>query len=258
MIEIKNLTKTFKGKKVLNNINLTIEKGKVTVIIGGSGQGKSVILKHIIGLMKPDSGEVLIDGVDITKLDDKELNEVRKKFGFVFQFAALFDSMTVGENVGFGLFENTKMKLQDINKIVRERLLDVGLKDVEDKMPSELSGGMKRRVGLARALAIDPEIIIYDEPVTGLDPILSDAINHLIKGTQERLGITSIVVSHDIPGLYKIAHKVALLYNGDIKFYGTTEELKKTDNPYVIQFLSGSVEGPIKVISILEFGIYIC
>ncbi|OGL39539.1 MAG: ABC transporter ATP-binding protein [Candidatus Schekmanbacteria bacterium RIFCSPHIGHO2_02_FULL_38_11] len=248
MIEIKNLTKTFKGKKVLNNINLTIEKGKVTVIIGGSGQGKSVILKHIIGLMKPDSGEVLIDGVDITKLDDKELNEVRKKFGFVFQFAALFDSMTVGENVGFGLFENTKMKLQDINKIVRERLLDVGLKDVEDKMPSELSGGMKRRVGLARALAIDPEIIIYDEPVTGLDPILSDAINHLIKGTQERLGITSIVVSHDIPGLYKIAHKVALLYNGDIKFYGTTEELKKTDNPYVIQFLSGSAEGPIKII----------
>ena len=248
MIEIKNLTKTFKGKKVLNNINLTIEKGKVTVIIGGSGQGKSVILKHIIGLMKPDSGEILIDGVDITKLDDKELNEVRKKFGFVFQFAALFDSMTVGENVGFGLFENTKMKLQDINKIVRERLLDVGLKDVEDKMPSELSGGMKRRVGLARALAIDPEIIIYDEPVTGLDPILSDAINHLIKGTQERLGITSIVVSHDIPGLYKIAHKVALLYNGDIKFYGTTEELKKTDNPYVIQFLSGSAEGPIKII----------
>jgi len=248
MIEIKNLTKSFKGKKVLNNINLTIEKGKVTVIIGGSGQGKSVILKHIIGLMKPDSGEILIDGVDITKLDDKELNEVRKKFGFVFQFAALFDSMTVGENVGFGLFENTKMKLQDINKIVRERLLDVGLKDVEDKMPSELSGGMKRRVGLARALAIDPEIIIYDEPVTGLDPILSDAINHLIKGTQERLGITSIVVSHDIPGLYKIAHKVALLYNGDIKFYGTTEELKKTDNPYVIQFLSGSAEGPIKII----------
>jgi len=248
MIEIKNLTKTFKGKKVLNNINLTIEKGKVTVIIGGSGQGKSVILKHIIGLMKPDSGEVLIDGVDITKLDDKELNEVRKKFGFVFQFAALFDSMTVGENVGFGLFENTKMKLQDINKIVRERLLDVGLKDVEDKMPSELSGGMKRRVGLARALAIDPEIIIYDEPVTGLDPILSDAINHLIKGTQERLGITSIVVSHDIPGLYKIAHKVALLYNGDIKFYGTTEELKNSDNPYVIQFLNGSVEGPIKII----------
>ena len=248
MIEIKNLTKSFKGKKVLNNINLTIEKGKITVIIGGSGEGKSVILKHIIGLMKPDSGEVLIDGVDITKLDEKKMNEIRKKFGFVFQFAALFDSMTVGENVGFGLFENTKMKIEDIKRIVKDRLLDVGLKDVEGKMPSELSGGMKRRVGLARALAIDPEIIIYDEPVTGLDPILSGAINHLIKNTQERLGITSIVVSHDIPGMYKIADKVALIYSGDIKFYGTTEELKNSDNPYVIQFLNGSAEGPIKVI----------
>ena len=248
MIEIKNLTKSFKGRKVLNNLNLTIEKGKITVIIGGSGEGKSVILKHIIGLMKPDSGEVLIDGVDITKLDEEKLNKIRKKFGFVFQFAALFDSMTVGENVGFGLLENTKMKIEDIKKIVKERLLNVGLKDVEDKMPSELSGGMKRRVGLARALAIDPEIIIYDEPVTGLDPILSDAINHLIKNTQERLGITSIVVSHDIPGLYKIADKVALIYSGDIKFYGTTEELKNSDNPYVIQFLTGSAEGPIKII----------
>src|SRR3990167_4417618 len=145
MIEIKNLTKTFKGKKVLNNINLTIEKGKTTVIIGGSGQGKSVILKHIIGLIKPDSGEVLVEGVDITKVDDMGLNEVRKKFGFLFQFAALFDSMTVGENVGFGLKEKTKTSLEEINRIVKEKLLEVGLKDVEDKMPSELSGGMKRR-----------------------------------------------------------------------------------------------------------------
>ena len=248
MIELKNLTKSFNGKKVLNGINLTIEKGKTTVIIGGSGQGKSVILKHIIRLIKPDSGEVLVEGVDITKVDDMGLNEVRKKFGFLFQFAALFDSMTVGENVGFGLKEKTKMSQEEIDKIVREKLHDVGLKDVEDKMPSELSGGMKRRVGLARALAMDPEIIIYDEPTTGLDPILSDAINHLIKDTQERLGVTSIVASHDIPGIYKIAHQVALIHGGDIKFHGTSQELKSSKDPYVVQFLSGSAEGPIKIV----------
>jgi len=248
MIEIKNLTKTFNGKVVLNRINLTIDKGKTTVIIGGSGQGKSVILKHIIGLMKPDSGEILIDGVDITKLNDNELNKMRKKFGFLFQFAALFDSMSVGENVGFGLRENTKLNLSEINRIVKEKLLDVGLKDVEDKMPSELSGGMKRRVGLARALAMNPEIIIYDEPTTGLDPILSDAINNLIKDTQERLAVTSIVASHDIPGMFKIAHKVALVHNGDIKFYGTPSELRDSKDPYVLQFLSGSSEGPIRIV----------
>jgi len=248
MIELKNLTKTFNGKKVLNGINLTIEKGKTTVIMGGSGQGKSVILKHIIGLIKPDSGEILVEGVDITKLDEKGLNEVRKKFGFLFQFAALFDSMTVGENVGFGLKEKTKMKHDEIDKIVTERLLDVGLKDVEDKMTSELSGGMKRRVGLARALAMNPEIIIYDEPTAGLDPILSDAINNLINDTQEKFGVTSIVASHDIPGMYKIAHQVALIYGGDIKFHGTPQDMKSSKDPFVVQFLSGSSEGPIKIV----------
>ena len=248
MIEIRNLTKGFNNKIVLNNISMTIEQGQTTVIIGGSGQGKSVVLKHIIGLMKPDSGDILIDGVNITKLNEKDLNEIRKKFGFVFQFAALFDSMSVGENVGFGLKENKRMHQEEINKIVKEKLLEVGLKDVEDKMPSELSGGMKRRVGLARALATDPKIIIYDEPTTGLDPILSDTINSLIKDTQKRLEVTSIVASHDIPGVYKIAHKVALIYKGDIKFYGTPSELRESRNPYVIQFLSGSSEGPIKII----------
>src|SRR3972149_6422751 len=176
MIEIRNLTKGFNNKIVLNNISMTIEQGQTTVIIGGSGQGKSVVLKHIIGLMKPDSGDILIDGVNITKLNEKDLNEIRKKFGFVFQFAALFDSMSVGENVGFGLKENKRMNPDEISRIVKEKLLEVGLKDVEDKMPSELSGGMKRRVGLARALATGPGIIIYDEPTTGLDPILSDTI----------------------------------------------------------------------------------
>ena len=248
MIELKNLTKSFNGKKVLNGINLTIEKGKTTAIIGGSGQGKSVILKHIIGLIKPDSGEILVEGVNIVNIDNNGLNEVRKKFGFLFQFAALFDSMTVGENVGFGLKEKTKMSREEIDKIVIEKLRDVGLKDVEDKMPSELSGGMKRRVGLARALAMNPEIIIYDEPTAGLDPILSDAINNLIRDTQEKFGVTSIVASHDIPGIYKIAHQVALLHGGDIKFHGTSQELKNSKDPYVVQFLSGSAEGPIKIV----------
>ncbi|RMF95032.1 MAG: ABC transporter ATP-binding protein [Candidatus Schekmanbacteria bacterium] len=248
MIELRNVSKSFNGKKVLDRINLTIEEGSTTVIIGGSGQGKSVILKHIIGLMKPDEGEILYKGKDITKISDFELNEIRKEFGFLFQFAALFDSMTVEENVGFPLRENTKMKESEIREIVRQRLLDVGLKDVEDKMPSELSGGMQRRVGLARALAMSPKTIIYDEPTTGLDPILSDTINTLIRDTQKKFGVTSIVSSHDIPGMFKIADKVALIYNTKIHFFGTTEELRNCKDPYVIQFLSGSSEGPAKVI----------
>ncbi|MBI5373902.1 MAG: ABC transporter ATP-binding protein [Candidatus Schekmanbacteria bacterium] len=248
MIQLKNVSKSFNGKKVLNNINLTIEKGKTTVIIGGSGQGKSVILKHIIGLLKPDEGEILYNGKDIGKMSEMELKETRRNFGFLFQFAALFDSMTVWENVAFPLRENTNMKDKEINEIVLQRLHDVGLKDVEDKMTSELSGGMKRRVGLARALALTPQVILYDEPTTGLDPVLSDTINSLIEDTQKKFGVTSIVASHDIPGLYKIAQHVAMIYETEIKFAGTPEELKKTDNPYVVQFLSGSSQGPIKIL----------
>ena len=248
MIELRKVSKSFNGKQVLDNIDLTIEEGSTTVIIGGSGQGKSVILKHIIGLLKPDEGEVLYKGKDISKISDIELNKVRKEFGFLFQFAALFDSMTVEENVGFPLRENTKMKEREIEEIIRQRLIDVGLKDVEKKMPSELSGGMQRRVGLARALVMDPKIIIYDEPTTGLDPILSDTINMLIRDTQKKFGVTSIVSSHDIPGLYKIANKVALLHDKKIHFFGTTEELRNSKDEYVVQFLSGSSEGPVKVI----------
>lgn len=248
MIELRKVSKSFNGKQVLENIDLTIEEGSTTVIIGGSGQGKSVILKHIIGLLKPDEGEIIYSGKDISKINDIELNEVRKDFGFLFQFSALFDSMTVEENVGFPLRENTRMKESEIAEIVSQRLIDVGLNDVEKKMPSELSGGMQKRVGLARALAMSPKTIIYDEPTTGLDPILSDTINTLIRDTQIKFGVTSIVSSHDIPGIYKIADKVALLHNGKIHFFGTNEELRKSKDEYVVQFLSGSSKGPVKFI----------
>src|SRR3989339_92529 len=183
MIKLVDLHKSFRTQKVLDGLDLEIEAGKTTVIIGRSGGGKSVLLKHIIGLIRPDSGEVLIDGTDITRLGDRDLNEIRKKFGMLFQEAALFDSMTVGENVAFPLREHTKLSDTEIRNIVADRLKAVGLTGAEGKMPSELSGGMRKRVGLARAIALQPRIILYDEPTTGLDPLMTDAINHLIIDT---------------------------------------------------------------------------
>lgn len=247
MIQLIDIHKSFGEQKVLDGLNLEIEDGKTTVIIGKSGGGKSVLLKHIIGLLKPDSGQVLVNGIDITTLNDRELNEVRKNFGMLFQEAALFDSMNVGDNVAFPLREHTKKKEKEIREIVDERLRAVGLPGVENKMPSELSGGMRKRVGLARALAMHPQIILYDEPTTGLDPIMTEAINDLIINTQKNFNVTCVVISHDINSIFEIGHNIAMLYDGKIVEYGTPEVIKQSDNPVLKQFLSGSLVGPISI-----------
>lgn len=248
MINLADIHKSFGGNVVLDGLNLFIEKGEVTVVIGQSGGGKSVLLKHIIGLLRPDSGRVEIDGNDITTFNDRQLNEIRKRFGMLFQEAALFDSMTVSQNVAFPLVEHTKLTKREIEEIVSEKLSHVGLKGAEDKMPSELSGGMKKRVGLARAIALEPEIILFDEPTTGLDPIIAGAIDQLIIDIQRRLNVTCVVISHDIESTFKIAHKIAMLLEGKIIEYGTPEEIKGSSNPALKQFLEGKIEGPIKVI----------
>ena len=247
MIEVIDLLKSFNGKKVLDGVNLSIEKGKITVIIGRSGGGKSVLLKHIIGLLKPDSGKILLGEEDITKMNEKELDIIRRKFGMLFQSAALFDSMTVGENVGFPLMEHTSMYFQEIKGVVREKLQIVGLSGIEQMMPADLSGGMKKRVGLARAIVMDPEIILFDEPTTGLDPIMSDSIAKLIKNTQKELNTTYVVITHDIALTYKIADSIAMIHEGKIIEEGSVEEIKNSTNPIVRQFIEGKAEGPINV-----------
>lgn len=248
MIELIDIHKSFGRQKVLNGLNLKIEDNKTTVIIGRSGGGKSVLLKHIIGLLRPDKGRVLVDGVDITKLNDRELNDIRRKFGMLFQEGALFDSMNVGENVAFPLIEHTKLKEVEIREIIADRLKAVGLSGIENKMPSELSGGMRKRVALARAIALQPQIVLFDEPTTGLDPVLSEAINQLIISTQKNFNLTCIVISHDLESIFKIAHRIALLYEGKIIEYGTPEEIRQSKNPVLVQFLAGSTEGPIQII----------
>ncbi len=244
MIEIINLCKSFGDHLVLDNLNLTINTGETMVIIGRSGCGKSVLLKHIIGVMKPDSGQVLIDGEDITRMSEKELNNIRLKFGMLFQGAALFDSLTVSENVGFSLKER-RQDVAFIDTRVGECLQMVGLKGIEELKPSELSGGMRKRVGLARAICTSPQILLYDEPTTGIDPIMADAINDLIVDLSKKLNITSIAVTHDMVSAYKIATRVAMLYKGKIVEVGTPDEIKNTQNPIVHQFIEGLAKGPI-------------
>ena len=248
MIKLLDVYKAFKGHKVLDGLNLEVESGKITVIIGQSGGGKSVLLKHMIGLIRPDKGEVQVEGVDISRLDDRELNEARKDFGMLFQEAALFDSMTVGENVAFPLQEHTRLRQAEIGEIVQQKLLQVGLKDVMHKMPSELSGGMRKRVGLARAMALDPKIILFDEPTTGLDPIMADAIDRLIVETQAHTGATCVVISHDIESTFKIAHTVAMLYQGKIIEIGPSKSVKQSKNSAFQQFIQGKAEGPIQMV----------
>jgi phospholipid/cholesterol/gamma-HCH transport system ATP-binding protein len=245
MIEIINLCKSFDGHVVLDNLNLTINSGETTVIIGRSGCGKSVLLKHIIGIMKPDSGQVIVDGKDVTVMDKKELNALRMKFGMLFQGAALFDSLTVLENVAFGMIEHMNSTRSEIQHRVKECLALVGLKGIEDKKPAELSGGMRKRVGLARAIALRPQIILYDEPTTGVDPIMGDAINDLIVELHNHLKVTSIAVTHDMTSAYKIANRIAMLYNGKIITVGKPEEVKNTKDPIVRQFVTGAGKGPI-------------
>lgn len=245
MIRIVDLHKSFGTHEVLRGINLHIRKGETLAVIGQSGSGKTVLVKHIMGLMKPDKGKVFIDGVDITQLKEDHLIKVRKKIGMLFQNAALFDSMTVAQNVRFGLERYTDRPSQEMEKRVRESLAQVGLKGVEELMPHELSGGMKKRVGLARAIAYNPEIILYDEPSTGVDPIRADAINDLINVLKKKLRITSLVITHDMESSYKVADRIAMLYQGQIIKTGSPEEIRQSGNRVVQQFIHGSSKGPI-------------
>lgn len=237
-IDIINVHKSFGRQNVLEGIDLSVPRGKISVILGRSGIGKSVLLKHMIGLIRPDKGKVIVDGVDIMSLSKPELNKFREKFGMLFQGAALFDSLTVFENVAFPLVEHTDYDKVTIAKIVKQKLALVGLHGVEEKMPAELSGGMKKRVGLARAIALEPEIILYDEPTTGLDPVMADSVDRLILDTQRKLGITSVVISHDIKSAFEIGDKIAMIEEGKIIAEGDREQFKKSPHPLVQRFLS--------------------
>ena len=245
MIEIINLSKSFGDNKVLDNLNLTINSGETMVIIGRSGCGKSVLLKHIIGLLEPDFGQIIIDNSEVSRMNEKELDKLRLSFGMLFQGAALFDSMTVGENVGFALKEHTDTPERAVQEKIASALELVGLKGIEALMPAELSGGMKKRVGLARAICNNPHTILYDEPTTGVDPIMADAINDLIVELNHKLKVTSIVVTHDMVSAYKVADRIAMLYRGRIVAVGTPGEIKNTRDPVVRQFITGASKGPI-------------
>jgi phospholipid/cholesterol/gamma-HCH transport system ATP-binding protein len=246
MIEIRGLKKRLGRKQVLDGLDLEVRKGETLVVLGPSGTGKSVLLKHIIGLMRPDAGSIKVNGEEIVGMDERWLDRMRLNFGMLFQGAALFDSMTVGENVGLSLTEHTQMSSAEIRRRVSERLEWVGLKDAEQMKPASLSGGMKKRVGLARAMAMDPEIILYDEPTTGLDPITGDVINQLIRAMQQRLGVTSVVVTHELMSAYKVGDRLAMIYQGRVVFTGTPAEVRHTDNAMVRQFIEGSSVGPIQ------------
>jgi phospholipid/cholesterol/gamma-HCH transport system ATP-binding protein len=242
LISIRNIYKSFNDLQVLSDVSLEIGRGETVVVIGESGCGKTVLLKHMIGLLKPDLGEVFFDGEDIARMNEKELNQVRRRFGMLFQGAALFDSLNVFENVGFALREHTKESEEKIRQIVREKLALVGLEGIEDKMPLELSGGMKKRVGLARAIVLEPEVILYDEPTTGLDPVRGDTINELILKMHHTLKVTTVAVTHDMKSAYKIADRIAMLHQGKIIAEGTPEEIKNTRDEIVARFIEGRAE----------------
>jgi phospholipid/cholesterol/gamma-HCH transport system ATP-binding protein len=247
MIQFKKVTKIFGTFKVLDELDLNIPAGKITLILGKSGEGKSVTIKHIMGLLKPNSGEVIVDGELVNNFDEKELREFRKKFGMLFQQAALFDSMSVGENVMFPLREHTKMSLSEMEAEAAKILEDVGLPGLQEKMPSELSTGEKKRVGLARALVHKPKIILYDEPTTGMDPLVSDMIDKLIVEVSERQkDLTSIVISHDLKAALDIADHVVMLYKGRVQLAGSPDDFRKSSDPVIRQFFAGKVEGPME------------
>lgn len=246
MIEIKDLKKSFGAKAISRGINLTINEGEFVAIIGKSGEGKSVLLKQIIGLIKPDSGNIIIDGVDIAKINPRNLQTtIFKKCGYVFQFAALLDSLSVFENIGITLLEAGE-PVDKVRPLVIEKLHSVGLgEDALDKFPDELSGGMKKRVGLARTLMLTPKILLYDEPTTGLDPITTRLIHNLIKDTHQKFNMTTIVISHDVE-IFQYATHVAMLYEGKIVYTGPAKTINQSDNPYVYQFIRGLAQGPIQ------------
>lgn len=238
MIAIRGLYKSFEDNQVLRGIDLEVAEGRTTVIIGGSGSGKSVLMKHMLGLLRPDRGQVWVDGEDISGLPERELVRVRAKFGMVFQQAALFDSMSVGQNVAFPLQEHSKLGHDEIERRVKEKLAMVDLEGVEDRFPAELSGGMRKRVGLARAIVLDPRILLYDEPTTGLDPISAHNVDQMIMDAQQRLGVTSVVISHDIASSFRVGDRVAMLYRGRIVDQGPPESLQHSEDPHVQEFLS--------------------
>ncbi|MCX7631809.1 MAG: ABC transporter ATP-binding protein [Turneriella sp.] len=247
-IRLENLCKSFGAKHVLRGVNLDIYRGEILYIIGKSGSGKSVTLKNIAALMRPDSGRVLIDGLDIHALAEAELNQLRRKMGVLFQMAALFDSMSVFENVAFAPRRFTKMGEDELRALVQQKLELVGLRNVEHLNPSALSQGMQKRVGLARAIALDPEIVLYDEPTTGVDPILAAAVDDLIRTLNAKTGVTSIVISHDINSVFRTAHRVAMLYDGVFRLVGTPDDFRNSDDPVVRQFIDGSAHGPIPIL----------
>ncbi|HEY3426960.1 MAG TPA: ABC transporter ATP-binding protein [Negativicutes bacterium] len=239
MIKLVNVNMNFHGKTVLEDINLEIAQGEIMVIIGPSGSGKSTLLRLIVGLLQPTSGEIWINGQEISHLGEEELNRVRLHMGMVFQYSALFDSMSVGENVAFGLRQHTSMNEAEITKIVNRKLRMVGLFGKEKVMPNELSGGMKKRVSLARAIAVNPKIVLYDEPTAGLDPIMSSKIDRLIASTRRIMGVTSVVVTHHMSSAFNIADRIAMVHEGHIIEVGTVEQIKQSENPIIQQFIHG-------------------
>jgi len=240
-ISYKNIVKAFDDNVIYQGLSLNIKKGETITIIGGSGTGKSVMLKMMLGLIKPDEGSIVIDGTDIVPLAEKELVNFRKNLGMLFQGAALFDSITVGENVAYGLHQHTDLEEEEITKKVSRCLEMVGLPDIHAMMPADLSGGMKKRVGLARAIAYDPDIILYDEPTTGLDPTNAKRINNLIIELQKLLSVTSIVVTHDMDSAFMVSNRMAMLYRGKIAAVGTIDEMNASDNPLVQDFIQGNI-----------------
>ncbi len=246
VIEVRDLVKKFGDRTVLNGVNLEIKRGETFVIMGGSGCGKSTLLRHMIGNIKPNAGTIFLLGEDITDKYGSELDSVRKRIGMSFQSSALFDSMTVYENVSLPLQEHTKLEDSVIEIMVKMKLELVGLRGFENLMPSQLSGGMKKRVGLARAIAMDPDIVFYDEPTAGLDPIVASVIDKLIIDLSQKLSITSVVVTHDMKSVMAIADRIAMLYEGRVLQVGTTEEIKKSKDEMVQQFINGNFDGPIR------------
>jgi len=244
-IKVENLTKVFGKKEVLKNVSFEVYDKEIFILMGGSGSGKSTTIKHIIGLLKPTSGRIIVDGTDITSLDEKELIDFRKKMGYLFQEGALFDSLKIWENVGFYYLENTDMPPKEVYKLAQEKLSMVGLEGVEELYPSQLSGGMRKRASLARAISTNPEIVLYDEPTSGLDPVTSAVIDNLIVNLRDTIGVTSIVVTHDLQSAFSIGDRIAMIHKGIIYAIGTPEEIKNNPDPVVQQFINRKPVGPI-------------
>jgi len=245
IIDVRHLRKRFGSKVVLEDVSFTVERGTVCVVMGGSGSGKSTVLRHLIGAYKPDSGEIYLDGEEITGLNERELQRVRRKFGMLFQGGALLNSLTVGENVALPIRHHTDLPEETIEIMVKLKLELVGLRDAEHLKPSEISGGMQKRVSLARAIALDPKIVFYDEPSAGLDPIVSGIIDKLMTDLTDKMGVTSLVVTHDMHSAFRIAHKMIMLHRGRIVAAGTPEEIQGSSDPLVQQFITGAPDGPI-------------